>query len=102
MPRLKITTQAGNDLCGIVKYIAKDSPANAEKFAIKILEKCKRIADQPQTLGRLREEYGTGLRGSLCRPYLIFYHELDDRVEILHIIHSSRDIKNTLEQRKAP
>jgi len=44
-------------------------------------------------MGRLRPEIRADLRGFSVSPYIILYRMTDDAIEIVNIIHGSRDIE---------
>jgi toxin ParE1/3/4 len=95
MPRLLIKPEAASDLDEIWWHIAQDSPHNADKFLERIQERCLALADFPQ-MGTSRDELKAGLRGQSVGNYLIFYFPLEDGVDIVRVIHGSRDIENLL------
>ena len=95
MPRLLIKPEAESDLDEIWWHIAQDSPHNADRFLERIQERCLALADFPQ-MGTSRDELKAGLRGQPVGNYLIFYFPLEDSVDIVRVIHGSRDIENLL------
>ena len=95
MPRLLIKPEAESDLDEIWWHIAQDSPHNADRFLERIQERCLALADFPQ-MGTSRDELKAGLRGHPVGNYLIFYFPLEDGVDIIRVIHGSRDIENLL------
>jgi len=95
MPRLLKKPEAENDLDEIWWHIAQDSPHNADKFLDRIEERCWALADFPQ-MGVSRDELKAGLRSQPVGNYLIFYFPLKDGVDIVRVIHGSRDIENLL------
>jgi toxin ParE1/3/4 len=95
MPRLLKRPEAENDLEEIWWYIAQDSPNNADRFLDRIQERCLSLADFPQ-MGTSRDELKAGLRSQPVGNYLIFYFPLDDGVNIVRVLHGSRDIGNLL------
>ena len=44
-------------------------------------------------MGRLRPEICANLRGFSVSSYIILYHMTDDAIEIVNIVHGSRDIE---------
>ncbi|WP_333111842.1 MULTISPECIES: type II toxin-antitoxin system RelE/ParE family toxin [unclassified Microcoleus] len=44
-------------------------------------------------MGRQRNELLTGLRSFPVKPYIIFYIILLERVEIVRVLHQSRDVE---------
>ena len=95
MPRLLKRPEAESDLDEIWWYIAQDSPINADRFLDRIQERCLSLADFPQ-MGTSRDELKAGLRSQLVGNYLIFYFPLEDGVDIVRVLHGSRDIESLL------
>ena len=95
MPRLLKRPEAESDLDEIWWYIAQDSPHNADRFLDRIQERCLALADFPQ-MGTSRDELKAGLRSQPVGNYLIFYFPLEDGVDIVRVLHGSRDIESLL------
>ena len=85
------------DLEEIGDYIARDNPRRAISFIDEIRARCFLILHTPQG-SPLREELGEGVRIAPFGRYLIFYtvHEDADEVRIERILHSSRDIDQSI------
>jgi len=92
MPRLLKRPEAESDLDEIWWYIAQDSPYNADRLLDRIQERCLALADYPQ-MGTSRDELKAGLRS---QPVGNFYFPLEDGVDIVRVLHGSRDIENLL------
>jgi len=58
---------------------------------IYLLLLCELIATRPQ-LGRRREELAPGLRSFPAGSYFIFYQPIADGIEVVRVLHASRDI----------
>lgn len=93
VPRLLKRPDAENDLDEIWLYIAQDSPTNADRFLDRIQERCWALADFPN-MGVSRDELRAGLRSQSIGNYLIFYFPLEDGVDIVRVLHGSRDIES--------
>lgn len=83
--------QAESDLREISDYIAQNNPETAIRFLLKLNEQFKILAENP-FLGRSREELLADLRGFPFGNYVVFYLPLDNGIEIVRILHGSRDI----------
>lgn len=92
MPRLLKRPETESDLEEIWWHIAQDSPNNADGFLDRIQETCSALADHPQ-MGVSRAELTINLRSQPVGNYLIFYIPLEDGIEIVRILHRSRDIE---------
>lgn len=95
MPRLLIRPEAERDLDEIWWYIAQDSPDNADRFLDRLQERFLTLADFPK-MGASRDDIQTGLRSQPVGSYLIFYFPLADGIEIIRVLHGSRDVENLL------
>jgi toxin ParE1/3/4 len=91
MPRIVRRPEAARDLDEIWWHIAQDSPDNADRFLDRIQERRAALADFPQ-IGTSRDELKKGLRSQPVGKYLIFYFPLEDGIDIVRVLHGSRDI----------
>lgn len=88
--RLIVRPAARNDLVGIGRYIARDSPAAADRFVDRLAEKSRLLAEQPG-IGRPHPTRA-GLRVFGIGEYLILYRETPDGIEVLRYLHGRRDL----------
>ncbi len=93
MPRIVKHPQALQDLDDIWDYIAEDNPRAADSFIDKIESKCITLANHPE-IGPRCETLSPALRFLAINSYLIFYHPLDDGIEVVRVLHGARDIDN--------
>jgi toxin ParE1/3/4 len=96
--RLLFRPEAVTDLEEIHDYIAEDNLKKAKDFIVFLRKKCLFLANNPFT-GRARPEIRHDLRSFPVKRYLILYRILDEVVEVVSIIHGSRDIETFLENR---
>jgi toxin ParE1/3/4 len=54
-----------------------------------------RLVDLPQ-LGTARPDYGEAMRCYVVRPYLIFYRDAAEGMEIVRVIDGRRDVRTVL------
>jgi toxin ParE1/3/4 len=92
MTLFRISPRARQDLEDIWLFIAQDNLSAADRFNDLLLTKFKIIAHQPK-IGRVREELGPNIRSFSAGNYIIFYRQLKKNVEIVRILHGSRDIE---------
>jgi toxin ParE1/3/4 len=97
MSRYRLTAQAEGDLDDIWSYIASNSVDAADRVVARIIQRFPSLA-QMREIGRSRDELASGLRSFPVREYLIFYRLISDGVEILRVIHGSRDIPSEMER----
>jgi toxin ParE1/3/4 len=95
MRRCEFTPAALRDLRGIHAFIAQDNPTAGAHLISKIERACEGLSEMPGQ-GRFRSEFAPGLRSFLVSPYLIFYREQADGIEIVRVLHGARDIQASL------
>ena len=91
----RIRPEARQDLRDIGDYIARDDRRAARRFVRASRERCAFLAENPR-VGRERSDLGEGLRSFPVRNCVIFYRLLDGMVEIVNVIHGSRDVESLL------
>lgn len=80
------------DLIEILDYISQRNPIAADKLEQTINEAVEKLAESPYSarLGRV-----VGTREKIAHPnYIIVYRVFTDKIEILNIVHSSRNYPN--------
>lgn len=93
-PKVLITPVARNDLREIRDYIAEDNPIAAKKTIELIQVQCNLLAQSPG-VGVGRDHY-RGLQMFPVGSYLIFYRPIKNGVEIIRVLHSSRDVESII------
>ncbi|MBB6142147.1 toxin ParE1/3/4 [Silvibacterium bohemicum] len=85
------------ELDEIWHYIAEQSGSFeiADRVVDSITDRFLAIVHSPG-IGRSRDDLQPGYRSFPVGQYVIFYRSDDDRVEILHILHSKRDLGSLL------
>lgn len=91
-----ISATAVEDLKDIWDYLAQRNETAAGKLIKEIKEKFILLRDNP-LVGREQNKYLVGLKSFVVKDYLIFYLPIDDGIDVLRILHSSRDIGNIFE-----
>lgn len=97
MKRVVFNPLAIDDLDEITHFIAQDNPVAAEKVREDLLDSSQALCQQPE-LGirpRFSAHRYAGIRfipSSRYPTYLLFYRELATEVEVLRIIHGSRNL----------
>lgn len=92
MNRYRLSQQAEKDLEDIWIYLAQQDEIGADRQVARLLDRFPMLAQFPN-MGLQRNELLTGLRSFPIKPYIIFYIILPERVEIVRILHQSRDIE---------
>jgi toxin ParE1/3/4 len=93
--RLRYTDDAKTSLGKIATYIAQESHSRrtAVQFTNRLRDQCQKLAALPGTLGRARPELRADIRSFPCQGYVIFFRYLGDVLEVVNILHGSRDIE---------
>ncbi len=97
MSRYEIRELARQDLREIAIYIGQDDPGRAEGFVGELLEKIAWVADNPK-LYRSRFGWDRNVRIAHHGRYHILYYISGETVEILRVVHASRDIATLLDR----
>ena len=86
----RLSVLAEQDLEEIWSYVAEDaSPATADRLIDAIVDRFDLLADQPR-MGRLRPEFGAGVRSFSVENHVIYYRH-DEDVVIARVLHGRRD-----------
>ena len=89
---LEWTDLALDDLEAIRDCIGKDSPYYARRYIGRIFNAVEKLQDHPQ-IGRLVPEAGRDdVRELIFQGYRIIYRTKPNRVQVLTVIHGSRDL----------
>lgn len=90
MKRPRNMPQAEADLDAITEYYSAHSPAAGVRLLDAIKAKCRQLATQPRQ-GTPRPDFGAGVR-VVVHQYLIFFRATPTGVDVLRVLHGSRDI----------
>jgi toxin ParE1/3/4 len=91
MAKVIRSPEAAEDLLEIWQYIADENEAAADKLLNEIDAASKMLARNPKA-GRERPDLAHKLRSFPVGRYVLFYRSIDDGVEIVRVLHGSRDI----------
>lgn len=98
MKRFVLTPLARADLEEIHDFILLDSPAAAARVRVELLTAIRRLTVHPH-LGHLRQDLADeALRFWPVYSYLVIYRPETDSLQIVRILHASRDIRSLLEE----
>ena len=87
----KLTRSAEVDLLEIWNYIAEDDVESADRQVRRIFDKFNTLAEHPLS-GRARNDLEPGVRSSVVDSYVLFYSLSEMNIEILNVVHGSRDL----------
>lgn len=86
----RLSALAEQDLEEIGSYVAEDaSPATADRLIDVLIDRFELLAEQPR-MGRLRPEFGAGVRSFSVENHVIYYRH-DRDVLIARVLHGRRD-----------
>ena len=86
----RLSALAEQDLEEIWSYVAEDaSPATADRLIDAIVDRFELLVEQPR-MGRLRPEFGGGVRSFTVENHVIYYRH-DGDVLIARVLHGRRD-----------
>jgi toxin ParE1/3/4 len=88
--RYRISRAAQQDLDAIWCYIGSSDLAAADRWVDNLEERFHVLARQPHA-GKARPDLAPEVRFLPVGNYLIFYRPAEDGVEIIRIVHGSRD-----------
>ncbi len=91
MPLVQRTPLARSDLLDIWLHIADDNVDAADRFVDLLDAKTSLVATQPM-MRVARPDLGHDVRSFTVDDYLLFYLPINDGIELLRVIHGSRDI----------
>jgi len=92
MPELIISPEAETDLLEIWLYIVEDSPVNADRYLDKLNDKALNLCEFSE-IGIDRPELAKDLKSFPVDDYLLYYKSTDTGIELVRVLHGSRDIK---------
>jgi toxin ParE1/3/4 len=86
----RLSLLAEQDLDEIWIYVAEDvSPTTADRLIDAIVDRFDLLAEQP-AIGRLRPQFGVGVRSFVVESHVIYYRHDGDAV-IARVLHGRRD-----------
>lgn len=91
--KLVLSRLAKEDLLEAWDYIAEHDEVAADRYIDFLRKRALELLDFPE-LGRLRNEIRPDLRSLLARNHLLFYRIQSHEIQILRILHGSRDFLN--------
>ena len=91
MSRVVRTPQADLDVFEIAVFIAQDNVAASDRFLDTLASRLELLSRSPK-VGRVRDELAAGLRSLPFGTYVIFYKPIRGGIEVVRVLHGSRDI----------
>ena len=82
---------AQEDLAQTYSYILQTNLEQAEQWLERVENQCQILAEMP-SIGRVRFELPGNVRSFVMGRHVIFYRPNIDGVEIVRVLHGSRDL----------
>jgi toxin ParE1/3/4 len=101
VPRILRRTEAEQDVLDLWEYIDARSGTDRANAQIWQIERVLIALSNHPGMGRSREELYPNLRSYPTGRYMIFYLALDDGIELVRVLHGSRDIEGIFENEEA-
>ncbi|MEN9461890.1 MAG: hypothetical protein RIS84_1910 [Pseudomonadota bacterium] len=93
------TLKAQVSLDGIYDYIHQDAPFYAERFVQQLIDSADRLETFPLSGRVVPEAEREDIREVIFQSYRIIYWIIsDNRIDILAVLHASRDLANPKNQ----
>ena len=96
MSSIQYLPSAIADLDEIFFQIGRENVDAADRMIGRIYSSAHRLADFPES-APLRPDIGKGVRSLVVGRYLLLYRVEGSRVEVVRVIHGSRDVTALLE-----
>jgi len=88
---LILSPEAEQDLLDIWLYIAADNSVSADRFLAQLEQRAMALAEFRE-IGIDRPELGRDIRSFPAYRYVLYYRPGVDGVEIVRVLHGSRDV----------
>ena len=95
---IRLTPKAEADLDDIGDYLAESQSEDyAESYLLKLELQLELLLSQPM-MGRNAQELRPELRRFPFQKHVVFYHSIQQGIEIIRILHQSQDIDRVFQQ----
>ena len=94
--RLVVAPLAERDLADIAAFISHDSEQAAFKVLTRIENVANLLVSRPFLGPAVSRPNRVGLRKMVVAPYIVFYRVTVEELQIVRVLHSSRDISDEL------
>ena len=94
MARIVWADPALEDLEEIAEYIALDDESAAKRLIRRVFDAIERLRDFPDSGSRPPELGRSRYREIIVGPCRIFYRHSNDRVYVLYVMRSERELRN--------
>ncbi|MCO1345946.1 type II toxin-antitoxin system RelE/ParE family toxin (plasmid) [Burkholderia multivorans] len=94
--KVRLSSEARQDLIAIGDYIARDNPSRARSFVQELTNKCASLANMPLSYPVVPRYEAKGIRRRVHGNYQIFYRVDGDQVFVVRVLHGARDYEALL------
>jgi toxin ParE1/3/4 len=94
--RLVIAPAAERDLADILEFISQDNVSAARKTVLRIEWAIGRLLERLFLGPAVVRPKRIGFRKMTVSPYIVFYRLADDQLQVVRLLHSSRDLDEEL------
>lgn len=99
--KIQVSKEARQDLKEISRYTKENHGIEADrKYREKINAKLDLLSRQPKA-GPNRESVAKGLRSIVAEHHTLFYRVKEDIIQVVRILHTSRDITRQLQREQS-
>lgn len=96
MRAVLITDEAQYDLSDIADYLRREAPFRADEILERLERACFELSNAAEHYQLFPGREHRGVRRRVFKPYNILYRVNGDSVEIVHVLHSARDVDRLL------
>ena len=93
MNQFRLSQRAEQDLEDIWVYLARQDELLADQQIAQILNRFPLLSQFPD-MGRQRDNVLAGLKSFPLKPYVILYTKITGGIEIVKVLHQSRDVES--------
>ena len=93
MNHFRLSRLAEQDLEDIWVYLTQQDELLADKQIAQILDRFPMLSQFPD-MGKQRNDLLNGLRSFPVKPYIIFCNKILDGIEVVRVLHQSRNIES--------
>lgn len=89
--KVRLSSEARDDLIAIGDTIARDSPLRASTFVRELIKACAELSSMPLRYPIARRYEAKGIRRRVYGNYQIFYRVIGEQVFVIRVLHGARD-----------
>ncbi len=94
--KVRLSSEARQDLIAIGDYIARDNPSRARSFIRELTDECASLATMPLSHPLVPRYEANGIRRRVHGNYQIFYQIIGDQIYVVRVLHGARDYEALL------